>query len=78
MAEAAQSRTQQVDAILEARRAQGYRIESHNDQQAVVTMRSRRRFFNLRRGKEDVRYLLSFDEQGHASSRRIELEGQPQ
>jgi hypothetical protein len=75
MADAAQSRTQQVDSILDARRAQGYRIESHNDLQAVVTMRSRRRFFNLRRGK-DVRYLLSFDEQGHASSRRIALEGQ--
>jgi hypothetical protein len=38
-------------------------------------MRRPRRFFNLLRG-EDVRYVLSFDEQGGASSRRIELETQ--
>jgi hypothetical protein len=35
-------------------------------------MRGRRRFFNLFRG-EDARYRLSFDEEGHASSRAIEL-----
>lgn len=72
MAEVLRSRKQKLERTLEGKRAQGYRIESHDDSQAVLLMRSRRRFFNLRRG-HDLRYLLSFDEQGHASSRRIEL-----
>jgi hypothetical protein len=70
MAEAL-SRNQELERTLEAKRAQGYRIESHNDTEAVLSMRGRRRFFNLVRGDE-VRYRLSFDEQGHASSRSIE------
>jgi hypothetical protein len=74
MAEAL-SREEKLERTLDEKRAQGYRIESHNNHEAVLSMRGRRRFFNLFRG-EDVRYLLSFDEQGHASSRRIELETQ--
>ena len=74
MAAAVLSRNEKLERTLEGKRAQGYRIESHDDAQAVVLMRSRRRFLNLLRG-QDVRYLLSFDEQGHASSRRIELAG---
>jgi hypothetical protein len=73
MAEALLSRTQELERILQAKRAQGYRIESHDDTQAVLMRRSRRRFFNLRPG-HDVRYMLSFDEQGHAISRKIEPE----
>jgi hypothetical protein len=71
MAEAP-SREQKLERILDEKRAQGYRVESHNDTEAVLAMKGRRRFFNLF-GGEDVRYLLSFDEQGDASSRRIEL-----
>jgi hypothetical protein len=71
MAEAL-SRHQKLERTLAEKRAQGYRIESHNDTEAVVWMRGPRRFFNLFRGDE-VRYLLSFDEQGHSSSRRIKL-----
>jgi hypothetical protein len=71
MAEALRSREKELDRTLAGKRAQGYRIESQDDTQAVLVMRSRRRFFNLLRG-HDVRYRLSFDEQGHASSRRIE------
>lgn len=70
MAEAL-SRDQTLERILDEKRAQGYRIESHSDTEAVVSMRGRRRFFNLL-GGEDQRYRLSFDERGHASSRRIE------
>jgi hypothetical protein len=71
MAEAL-SRDQKLERALGEKRAQGYRIESSNDTEAVLSMRGRRRFFNLF-GGEDVRYRLSFDEQGSASSRRIEL-----
>jgi hypothetical protein len=67
----APSRDETLERILGEKRAQGYRIESHNDTEAVLSMRGRRRLFNLL-GGEDQRYLLSFDEQGHASSRRIE------
>jgi hypothetical protein len=69
MAEAL-SRNQKLERTLEGKREQGYLIESHNDTQAVLLMRDRRRFFNLFRGNH-VRYLLTFDEHGHASSRTI-------
>ncbi len=72
MAVAVLSRTQKIEQTLEGKRAQGYRVESHDDTQAVLLMRGRRRFLNLR-GGEEVRYLLSFDEQGDARSRRIDL-----
>jgi len=70
MAEAL-SRSQELERTLEEKRAQGYRVESHNDTEAVLSMRGRRRFFNLRPGDE-VRYRLTFDALGHASSRSIE------
>lgn len=73
MAEGLQSRKQELERTLQGKRAQGYRIESHNDSEAVLSVRGRRRFFSLRRGDE-VRYRLSFDELGHSSSRRIESE----
>jgi hypothetical protein len=69
MAEAL-SRDQELERTLQEKRAQGYRIESHNDTEAVLSMKGRRRFFNLLRG-DDLRYRLTFDEQGHASSRAI-------
>ncbi len=69
MAEAL-SRNQERERTLQGKREQGYRIESHDDTQAVVLMRGRRRFFNLFRGV-DKRYQLTFDEHGHASSRPI-------
>ena len=72
MAEALLTRNQEIERTLQEKRAQGYRIESQDDTQAVLLMRSRRRFFSLFRGN-DVRCLLSFDERGHATSRRIEL-----
>ena len=70
MAEALLTRNQEIERTLQKKRAQGYRIESQNDTQAVLLDRGRRRFFNLLRG-DDVRYRLSFDEHGHASSRAI-------
>lgn len=74
MAAAVQSRGQALESALVGKRAQGYRIESHDDRQAVLLMRKRRRFFNLRQGGEE-RYLLSVDEHGQSTSRKIELAG---
>jgi hypothetical protein len=71
MAEALLTRSQELERTLQGKRAQGYRIESHDDAQAVLLIRGRRRFFNLLRGDE-LRYRLSFDERGRASSRVIE------
>jgi hypothetical protein len=70
MAEAL-TRDQELERTLKEKRAQGYRVESHNDTEAVLSMKGRRRFFNLLRGDE-VRYRLSFDEVGHATSRSID------
>ena len=70
MAEALLTRNQELERTLKDKRAQGYRIESQNDTQAVLLIRGRRRFFNLLRG-HDLRYRLTFDEHGHASSRAI-------
>jgi hypothetical protein len=71
MADALLSREQELERTLDAKRAQGYRIESHSDTEALISIRGRRRFFNLRRG-DDERYRLTFDSQGNASSRKIE------
>jgi hypothetical protein len=70
MAEALLTRNQELERTLKDKRAQGYRIESQNDTQAVLLIRGRRRFFNLLRG-HDLRYRLTFDEHGRSSSRAI-------
>ena len=70
MAEAVLTRNEEIERTLQEKRKQGYRIESHNDTQAVLLIRGRRRFFSLLRG-DDLRYGLSFDEHGHATSRAI-------
>lgn len=66
------SRNQEIERTLDQKRAQGYRIEAHNDTEAVLLMKGRRRFFNLLGGGEE-RYRLTFDEQGHATSRNVEV-----
>jgi hypothetical protein len=71
MAEALLTRNQELERALQDKRAQGYRIETHDDSHAVLLIRGRRRFFNLLRG-DDLRYRLTFDELGHATSRMIE------
>jgi hypothetical protein len=70
MAEALLSRNEELERTLQEKRAQGYRVESHDDTQAVLLIRGRRRFFNLLQG-DDLRYQLTFDDHGRASSRAI-------
>ena len=72
MATAVLARSEKVEQTLAGKRAQGYRVETHDDAQAVLLMRGRRRFMNLRSG-HDERYLLTFDEHGDTKSRKIEL-----
>ena len=71
MATAVQSREQLFEQTLEAKREQGYRIASQTTTEAVLLGRSRRRFFRLIAG-DDIRYLLSVNEHGRATTRQIE------
>lgn len=70
MAEARLSRRQEFERTLQEKRAQGYRIESQDDTQAVLLMKGRRRFFNMF-GGVDERYKLTFDDEGRSTSTRI-------
>ena len=70
MATALLSSKQELERTLDAKRAQGYRIESQDGTQAVLLGKGRRRFFNLLAGAE-VRYRVSVNEHGRAISRRI-------
>jgi hypothetical protein len=56
---------QAVDARLE----QGYQIESQNDSQAILTMKGRKRRFHA---STESRQLLTIDEQGHPSFKKID------
>jgi hypothetical protein len=62
-------RKQELARTLEMKVAQGYRIESESDTQAVLRMGTRRRWFGLFSGTK-LTYDIAVDERGHASSRR--------
>jgi hypothetical protein len=62
-------RKQELSRTLEAKVAQGYRIESQTDTRAVLEMGKRRRWFGLVGGAK-LTYDIVVDERGHASSRR--------
>ena len=62
-------RKQELARTLEAKRAQGYRIESQNGTAAVLRMGTRRRWFGLFSGTK-MTYDIAVDEHGHSSSRR--------
>jgi hypothetical protein len=62
-------RKQELARTLEAKLAQGYRIESQSDTRAVLQMGKRRRWFGLFSGVK-LTYDIAVDEHGHASSRR--------
>ena len=62
-------RKQELARTLQAKLAQGYRIESRSDTRAVLHMGARRRWLGLFRGRT-MTYDIVVDERGHASSRR--------
>jgi hypothetical protein len=64
-------RQQQLARTLQAKVAQGYRVESQSDTQAVLRMGTRRRWFGVLSGT-DLTYDIKVDEYGHTSSRRRE------
>ena len=62
-------RKQELARTLEAKRAQGYRIESQSDTRAVLRLGKRRRWFGIFKGQQ-LTYDIVVDERGHATSRR--------
>lgn len=64
-------RRQTLARTLHAKVAQGYRVESQTDTQAVLRMGARPRWFGIFKGKK-LTYDIKVDEYGHASSRRRE------
>jgi hypothetical protein len=64
------SRKQELARTLESKVAQGFRIESETETQAVLSMKGRRRWFGLVNGPE-ARYEVTIDESGDATSRRL-------
>jgi hypothetical protein len=61
---------QEFARTLQAKIAQGFTIESQTDTQAVLVMRGRRRWFGLS-NSPSVRYEVTMDEAGRATSRRL-------
>lgn len=61
---------QELARTLEEKREQGFTIESETDSQAVVVMKGRRRWFGLA-NSPSVRYEVTVDEGGRATSRRL-------
>ena len=55
---------------LEAKRAQGFEVESETDPAAVLVMKGRRRWFGLS-NSPSVRYEVTLDADGRAKSRRL-------
>jgi hypothetical protein len=62
-------RKQELARTLDAKVAQGYRIESQTDAKAVLSMGTRRHWFGLFRGTT-MTYDITVDERGQVSSRR--------
>lgn len=64
-------RQQELARTLQMKVAQGYRVESQSDTDAVLRMGTRRRWFGIFSGAK-LTYDIKVDENGHASSRRRE------
>ena len=62
-------RKQELTRMLQAKVAQGYRIESATGTEAVLQMGARRRWFGLFGGTK-MTYDVAVDEDGRSSSRR--------
>ena len=61
-------RNRALDAFLETKVREGYRIETHTDAHAIIDGSNRQRFLSRvrRRGAGD-RYVVSVDEQGEVT-----------
>jgi hypothetical protein len=63
------ARAQELARTLQGKLAQGYRVESRDDSQAVVLMRGRKRWF---RPSVDSRQIVKVDEFGTAKFEKID------
>ena len=64
------ARKQELERTLQAKVEQGFTIESQTDAQAVLVIKGRRRWFGLT-NTPSVRYEVTVDEAGRATSRRL-------
>jgi len=65
-----QERNEELARVIEARVAQGYRVESLSEERAVLVVKGRKRVFGLRRG-EDNKTELTFGEHGRVVTRNL-------
>jgi hypothetical protein len=69
---AVDARKQKFAQLLEAKVEQGYKIESQGATEAVLFTRGRRSWFGLFAGRgEGARQMLSVDEKGAATTRKL-------
>jgi hypothetical protein len=68
--ETSDARKQGLARTLQRKRSEGFEIESQTDTQAVLVMKGRRRWFGLTNAAS-VRYEVTVDEAGSATSRRL-------
>jgi hypothetical protein len=61
---------QELARTLDTKLAQGFEIESESDTKAVLVMKGRRRWLGLSNAAS-VRYEVTIDERGRATSRRL-------
>lgn len=66
----AQDRNEELARVIEARVAQGYRVESLDGERAVLVVKGRKRFFGMR-GGEDRKTELTFGEHGRVITRNL-------
>jgi hypothetical protein len=72
---ATDARKEKLAQMLETKVAQGYQIESQRDTEAILVTRGRRRWFGLFAGRgESARQIISVDEQGRATTRKVSAE----
>jgi hypothetical protein len=55
--------------VLATKTEQGYRIESQTDTEAILVMKSQRRWFGIVGGESEIRQIASVDEQGRTRTR---------
>jgi hypothetical protein len=69
------TRKQKLAQMLDVKLEQGYRVESRGDTEAVLYTQGRRSLFGLFGTGEGARQMISVDEQGAGTTRKLSGEG---
>ena len=69
------TRKQKLAQMLDVKLEQGYRVESRGDTEAVLYTQGRRSLFGLFGTGEGARQMISVDEQGTGTTRKLAGEG---